>query len=144
MNITHKRTLKNKLTLATVMSTVIVASASSNATNYHMSNALGSSKYQSASAAKISATKRQLALMQVMSEVCPGLINSNLRPQFYQAYNTKLQRLMPTAANPQLAMRQLSSQKDYRQLHSNLKSWTLTFSRAENKAICEEMATTRF
>lgn len=89
-------------------------------------------------------TTHELALMQVLSEVCPQLLKQNQQTSFQTAYNNKLQELMPSISNPQNAIRYLSSQKDYRDLHDSMKTWTLSFSRAENQALCEDIAISDF
>lgn len=89
-------------------------------------------------------TTHELALMQVLSEICPKLLRQNQQSSFQHAYNTKLQALMPNISNPQNALQYLSAQKDYRDLHHSIKTWTLSFSEDENQALCEDIADSDF
>ncbi|PIE47520.1 MAG: hypothetical protein CSA42_02855 [Gammaproteobacteria bacterium] len=147
---THQKVSTSTLLMVFGISIILmfIMNGTAQAKEYRMSTAIGNTANNSfikpVDLSGISTTTHELALMQVLAEVCPGLISTNLRPKFAHAYRTKLHQLMPTVANPDNAMRYLSTQTEYRRVHANIKNWTLSYSRAENKAMCEELATTQF
>ncbi|TXD97683.1 hypothetical protein ES754_01500 [Psychrobacter frigidicola] len=89
-------------------------------------------------------TKHEIAVMQVLSEICPPMLNSKQKQRFYKAYNVQLHELMPTLEDPKAAIQYLSTQQDYRQILQGMRSWTLSFPKQDNKALCEDMANAAF
>lgn len=89
-------------------------------------------------------TKHEIAVMQVLSEICPPMLAGNQKQRFYKSYNVHLRELMPTLDDPKAAIQYLSTQQDYRQILQSIRSWTLTFSKQENKALCEDLANAEF
>jgi hypothetical protein len=89
-------------------------------------------------------TKHEIAVMQVLSEICPPMLNNNQKQRFYKSYNVQLHELMPTLEDPKAAIQYLSTQQDYRQILQSIRSWTMTFSKQDNKAICEDLANAEF
>jgi len=85
-------------------------------------------------------TKHEIAVMQVLSEICPSMLSSNQRQRFYKSYNTQLRDLMPTLEDPKAAIQYLSTQQDYRQILQSIRSWTMSFSKQDNKALCVDLA----
>ena len=85
-------------------------------------------------------TKHEIAVMQVLSEICPPMLSNNQKQRFYKSYNVQLHELMPTLEDPKAAIQYLSTQQDYRQILQSIRSWTMGFSRQENKALCEDLA----
>lgn len=85
-------------------------------------------------------TKHEIAVMQVLSEICPPILNGNQKQRFYKSYNVQLKELMPTLDDPKAAIQYLSTQQDYRQILQSMRSWTLSFSKQDNKALCEDLA----
>ncbi len=85
-------------------------------------------------------TKHEIAVMQVLSEICPSMLHGKQKQRFYKSYNVQLRELMPSLEDPKAAIQYLSTQQDYRQILQGIRSWTLGFSRAENKALCEDLA----
>lgn len=85
-------------------------------------------------------TKHEIAVMQVLSEICPPMLYGNQKQRFYKSYNMQLHELMPSLEDPKAAIQYLSTQQDYRQILQGIRSWTMKFSRSENKAICEDLA----
>lgn len=85
-------------------------------------------------------TKHEIAVMQVLSEICPPMLNTNQKQRFYKSYNVQLHELMPTLDDPKAAIQYLSTQQDYRQILQGIRSWTMSFSKQDNKAICEDLA----
>ena len=85
-------------------------------------------------------TKHEIAVMQVLSEICPPILNGNQKQCFYKSYNVQLKELMPTLDDPKAAIQYLSTQQDYRQILQSMRSWTLSFSKQDNKALCEDLA----
>lgn len=89
-------------------------------------------------------TKHEIAVMQVLAEICPPMLNSNQKQRFYKSHNVKLHELMPTLDDPKAAIQYLSTQQDYRQILQSIRSWTMTFSAQDNKALCEDVANDKF
>ena len=89
---------------------------------------------------ELSTTKEEVALLQVLSEICPAMLPKNQQQGFSTAYNNELKRLMPTISDPRMAVQYLSTQQDYKQILNETRQWTLSYSKDENKAICTELA----
>ena len=89
-------------------------------------------------------TKHEIAVMQVLSEICPPMLNGNQKQRFYKSYNMQLHELMPTLEDPKAAIQYLSTQQDYRQILQGIRSWTLGFSKQENRALCEDLANAQY
>ncbi|GAA0313195.1 MCR_0457 family protein [Psychrobacter aestuarii] len=85
-------------------------------------------------------TKHEIAVMQVLSEICPSMLSGNQKQRFYKSYNTQLHELMPTLEDPKAAIQYLSTQQDYRQILQSIRSWTMSFSKQDNKALCVDLA----
>ena len=65
---------------------------------------------------ELSTTKEEVAVLQVLSEICPPMLNKSQQTGFNTAYNVELKKLMPTISDPRLAVQYLSSQQDYKQI----------------------------
>lgn len=89
---------------------------------------------------QVSTTKNEIAVLQVLSEICPPMLNKNQQAGFANAYNVELQNLLPTISNPKQAIQYLSTQADYKQILAETRAWTLQYPTAENKAICVDLA----
>lgn len=89
-------------------------------------------------------TKHEIAVMQVLSEICPPMLNGNQKQRFYKSYNVQLHELMPSLEDPKAAIQYLSTQQDYRQILQSIRSWTMSFSRQDNRAICEDLANAQY
>ena len=83
----------------------------------------------------INITKHEIAVMQVLSEICPSMLNGNQKQRFYKSYTVQLHELMPSLEDPKAAIQYLSTQQDYRQILQGIRSWTMGFSKQENKAL---------
>ena len=92
----------------------------------------------------VSVTKHEIAVMQVLSEICPPMLNKKQKQRFYKSYNIQLHQLMPTLEDPKAAIQYLSTQQDYRQILQSIRSWTLGFSKQDNKALCEDLANAEY
>lgn len=90
---------------------------------------------------QVSTTKNEIAVLQVLSEICPPMLNKNQQAGFANAYNVELHNLLPTISNPKQAIQYLSTQADYKQILAETRAWTLQYPVAENKAICVDLAT---
>lgn len=90
----------------------------------------------------MSITKHEIAVMQVLSEICPPMLYGNQKQRFYKSYNVHLKELMPSLDDPKAAIQYLSTQQDYRQILQSIRSWTMGFSKSDNKALCEDLANT--
>ena len=92
----------------------------------------------------INITKHEIAVMHVLSEICPPMLTGKQKPRFYQSYNVQLHELMPSLEDPKAAIQYLSTQQDYRQILQGIRSWTMGFSKQENKALCEDLANAEY
>ncbi|WP_040641897.1 MCR_0457 family protein [Psychrobacter aquaticus] len=88
----------------------------------------------------INITKHEIAVMQVLSEICPPMLNGKQKQRFYKSYTVQLHELMPSLEDPKAAIQYLSTQQDYRQILQSIRSWTMGFSKQENKALCQDLA----
>lgn len=92
----------------------------------------------------INITKHEIAVMQVLSEICPPMLVGNQKQRFYKSYNVQLHELMPSLEDPKAAIQYLSTQQDYRQILQSIRSWTMSFSKQDNRAICEDLANAEY
>lgn len=93
---------------------------------------------------RATATKHEIAVLQVLSEVCPPMLNRQQRQNFQKTYNQQLKQMLPSIENPKAAIRYLSTQQDYRTILSSMRNWTLSYSRNENLALCTDLASADF
>ncbi|WP_244156664.1 MCR_0457 family protein [Psychrobacter piechaudii] len=93
---------------------------------------------------RATATKHEIAVLQVLSEVCPPMLNRQQRQNFQKTYNQQLKQMLPSIDNPKAAIRYLSTQQDYRTILSSMRNWTLSYSRDENLALCTDLASADF
>jgi hypothetical protein len=89
---------------------------------------------------ELSTTKEEVAVLQVLSEICPPMLNKSQQTGFNTAYNVELKKLMPTIRDPRLAVQYLSSQQDYKQILNETRQWTLSYPKAENLELCKDLA----
>ena len=92
----------------------------------------------------INITKHESAVMQVLSEIGPPMLNGKQKQRFYKSYNVQLHELMPSLEDPKAAIQYLSTQQDYRQILQGIRSWTMGFSKQDNKALCEDLANAEY
>ena len=88
----------------------------------------------------INVTKHEIAVMQVLSEICPSMLAGKQKQRFYKSYNVQLHELMPSLEDPKAAIQYLSTQQDYRQILQGIRNWTMSFSKQDKKALCEDLA----
>lgn len=88
---------------------------------------------------QVNATPHELAFLQVLSELCPPMLNARQKQQFSKAYNQQLMSFMPNL-NTNAAMHQISSHNEYKRALKWARSWTATFPDSENRALCVEFA----
>lgn len=82
----------------------------------------------------------QIATAQVLSEICPALLTVKQKAQFQEAYQNQLKIFMPSSNDPNEALKQLASQKDYRATLQSVRAWTATFSASDNLVVCQQFA----
>ena len=92
----------------------------------------------------VNITKQEIAVMQVLSEICPPMLTGKQKQRFYKSYNVQLHELMPSLEDPKAAIQYLSTQQDYRQILQGIRSWTMGFSKQDNKALCEDLANAEY
>lgn len=85
-------------------------------------------------------TKHEIALLQVLSEVCPPMLRPQQHSDFYKTYNYELKRLLPTIDDPKAAIQYLSTQQDYKGILKSMRKWTMNYSREDNLALCTDLA----
>lgn len=88
----------------------------------------------------LTATQYEVALIQVLSEICPPMLNTRQKANFNRAYDRQLRIFMPYSADPYQSLRQLSVQREYRIVLHNVRAWTASFPASENRALCYEFA----
>lgn len=88
-------------------------------------------------------TKDEVAVLQVLSEICPPMLNKKQQQNFANAYQLELHRLLPVS-DPKMAMQYLATQQDYKKILHDTREWTLGFSKKENKELCIEIADSEF
>ncbi len=89
-------------------------------------------------------TKHEIAVMQVLAEICPPMLKNNQKQRFYKSYNLQLRELMPSLEDPKAAIQYLSTQQDYRKILQSMRNWTMEFDKQENKALCEGLANAEY
>ena len=90
----------------------------------------------------LSTTKEEVAVLQVLSEICPPMLNKSQQTGFNTAYNVELKKLMPTISDPRLAVQYLSSQQDYKQILNETRQWTLSYPKADLE-LCKDLANSK-
>lgn len=90
------------------------------------------------------ATKYEIAVLQVLMEVCPPMLNQQQNYNFQKTYNSQLRKMLPSIDNPKAAIRYLSTQQEYKTILTSMRNWTLSFSRDENRALCSDLASRDF
>lgn len=133
LGLPSKKTMKQCLCVALVGGSVLVALPA------HARAA--AQKVVNVSASDLSAirvTQYELALVQVMSEICPSMLNARQRTQFNEAYQNQLKAFMPSASNPSDIMAYLANQRDYKAILQSVRAWTATFPTQENHELCTE------
>lgn len=93
---------------------------------------------------ELATTKEEVAVLQVLSEICPPMLTQSQQKGFGNAYNAELKKLMPTISDPRLAIQYLSTQQDYKQILNETRQWTLSYPKTENLAVCKELATSKY
>lgn len=92
----------------------------------------------------INITQHEIAVMHVLSEICPPMLRGNQKQRFFNAYNAKLHQLMPSLEDPRSAIQYLSTQQDYREVLQTIRVWTMQFSKKDNRLLCQDMANGAF
>lgn len=148
--------LLNNSEISNSLSDYLISSVSSSARKLALSTLvgsvalLGSTFVQAAQTtipvdfSRATATKHEIAVLQVLSEVCPPMLNRQQRQNFQKTYNKQLKQMLPSIENPKAAIRYLSTQQDYKTILSSMRSWTLSYSRDDNLALCADLASADF
>lgn len=89
-------------------------------------------------------SKYEIAVLQVLSEICPPILDKNQRSGFFKAYDYELKKQLPTIDNPKAAIQYLSTQQDYKSILTSMRSWTMGFPQEDNKALCTDLANASF
>lgn len=91
----------------------------------------------------IEASPHELALTQVLLEICSPRLSDDQQDSLKRSYQHHLQLLMPTL-DTQLAMAHMNQQAQYRAILEDTRQWTLDYPDQENQALCEEFAQSTF
>lgn len=88
----------------------------------------------------VTVSQYELALAQVLFEMCPTMLTKEQQLRFYEAYQHQLRAFIPTSGDPNETMRQLGNQKNYQNVLQNVRTWTASFPPQENQKLCQEFA----
>lgn len=88
----------------------------------------------------ITVSQYELALAQVLFEICPSMLNKEQQLNFYQAYQNQLRVFIHTSGDPTDTMRHIANQKNYQAILQNIRIWTASFPPQENQKLCQEFA----
>lgn len=89
---------------------------------------------------KISVSQYELALAQVLFEICPPMLTKEQQSRFFEAYQNQLRVFIPTSNDPNETLRHLASQRNYQVILQNMRTWTASFPPQENQQLCQEFA----
>lgn len=85
-------------------------------------------------------TKEEIAVIQVLSEVCPPLLTQQQNQKFRFGYNAYLASMLPDFDQPAVVLQYLADQTDYRKILAETRQQTALFSSEDNRAVCIELA----
>lgn len=88
----------------------------------------------------VTATQYEIALVQVLSEICPAMLTQAEREQFDDAYQKQLRSFIPKEDDPSEILRRLGGSPEYRVALQKVRGWTATYPDSENRALCQELA----
>lgn len=86
-----------------------------------------------------STTKSELAMMQVFYDLCPKLIKKSQKKRFYKQFNVLIKTMLPSISAPDKVLETLKDDKDFQKLVRVNKKATNSFSKAENKMVCQDI-----
>ncbi len=86
---------------------------------------------------QIQTTKEEVAVVHVLSEICPDIIGKN--ENFNKGYERMLTDLLPGISDPVLAVEALSEEGDYQEVLSQARQNASKHSREDNREVCLEM-----
>ncbi len=84
--------------------------------------------------------KYEVAVLHVLSEICPPMLTKAQQREFSKAYDKELKSLLPNLNNPKQALQYLSTQQDYQKILADERKLAFErYSKEENKKTCEEL-----
>lgn len=86
-------------------------------------------------------TQPELAVIQVLSDICPSLLPKSKHAAFQKGINRTLTSMLPGISAPEKALSALKTDKAFTKLVRLTKRTTLKYPKAENTAICNDIAT---
>ncbi|WP_323842051.1 MULTISPECIES: MCR_0457 family protein [unclassified Moraxella] len=101
-------------------------------------------KFYKTSNSELAVSQYELALVQVLFEICPPMLNNQQRIQFAHAYHQHLRSFMPTSTNLNNTLHYLHTQHSYRSALQNIRAWTATYSPDQNRKICLQFSEVSF
>lgn len=114
---------------------LLILSCLVNATNLAHAKPQSGAIYKTAGS-DLTVSQYELALVQVLAEICPSMLNSDQRLLFIKAYDQQLRSFLPTATNPNDTLRHMHSQRDYRTALQNVRAWTARYPINQNRRLC--------
>lgn len=91
----------------------------------------------------IQTSPHELALTQVLSEICPPLLEQTLHEQFSHSYYNHLKLLMPSL-DPNVVMPKINEHPEYSKILQGVREWTVSYPDDENRGLCIEFAQATF
>lgn len=140
VSLSHQREFFRRLGLVLLVMISIGIPSMASANNTPRYQRVSSAQAVASQEVYLSVSQYELALIQVLSEICPPVLNAQQKANFNRAYNQQLRLFMPRAANPHQTLRQLTTQREYRMVLHNVRAWTASFPASENRALCREFA----
>lgn len=89
---------------------------------------------------KVNVSQYELALAQVLFEICPPMLSKEQQNRFFEAYQNQLRVFIPTVSDPNETLRHLANQRNYQTILQNIRTWTASFPPQENQQLCQEFA----
>lgn len=114
---------------------LLTLSCLTNTTNLAHAKPQSGTMYKT-SGVDLTVSQYELALVQVLAEICPPMLNSDQRLLFIKAYNQQLRSFLPTATNPNDTLKHMHSQRDYRTALQNVRAWTASYPINQNRRLC--------
>lgn len=135
---TSRQLIKKGLGVGMVLALSLLSLSQAQAHNRHKPKPLYIMGQESA--VVVTVGEYELALVQVLSEICPPMLNKEEREQFESAYQNQLRVFIPKVENPSEILRRLGGQQEYRSALQSMRTWTANYSDGENRALCQELA----
>lgn len=81
-----------------------------------------------------------VALLQVLSEICPALLPKDEQSRFVVAHEAELKERLPMVKDPKQLLIAFNNEPEYQSVLASVRTWTLSFAKSENAELCHEFA----